>query len=117
MSLWHRYQADRHAQAWRAEIDGRIEDQELRLESREAVVQLIPEILDRLGPATIDKEQQRQVQELVGQLSEATGMHRGTIYDQLKTVFKCPRYQELKAEEWPLIVNWFTAQLNRQRGR
>lgn len=117
MSLWHRYQADRHAQAWRAQINGRVEEQEARLESREAVVQLIPEILDRLGPELINLEQQRQVQDLVHQLHEASGKHQGTIYNELKTAFDCPRYQELRADEWPQVKNWFTVQIERAKGK
>ena len=33
MSVWHRHQADQHAQAWRDEVDARIEEQEFRIEA------------------------------------------------------------------------------------
>lgn len=117
MSVWHRHQADMHAQAWRAEVDARIEDQEARIEAKEALIDLIPEILDRLGPELINTQQQRQVQAYVRQLSEATSRHPATIYDELKTAFDCPRYQELKADEWPQVDRWFKLQLERARHR
>jgi hypothetical protein len=115
MSLWHRHQADLHAQAWRREVDIRIEEQESRIEAKEALTGLIPEILDRLGPELINTQQQRQVQAYVEQLNKATGSHPATIYNDLKTAFDCPRYQELRADEWPQVVNWFMVQIERAK--
>jgi hypothetical protein len=117
MSVWHRHQADLHAQAWRNEVQVRIEDQETRIEAKEALIDLIPEILERMGPETISIEQQRQVQAYVRQLHEATSKPYGTIYDDLKTAFDRPRYQELRADEWSQVVNWFRVQLDRAKGK
>lgn len=122
MSVWHRHQADQHAQAWRTEtqdriteVQDRIQEQEARLEAREAVTDLIPEILDRLGPETISVEQQRQLQAYVRKLHELTGKPYGTIYDELKTVFERPRYQEIRADEWPQVKHWFESQIERAK--
>jgi P22_AR N-terminal domain len=115
MSVWHRRQADLHAQAWRAEVDTRIEDQESRIEAREAVTDLIPEIIERLGPELISAQQQRQVQVYVDQLSKATGKHSATVHNDLKTAFERPSYRELRADEWPQVVNWFTVQIERAK--
>lgn len=117
MSLWHRWKADLHAEEWRGEIDVWRDSVETRLEGNHELLQLIPEIIERIGPECINTQQQRQVQAYVRQLSEATGKHPATIYDDLKTAFACPRYQELKADEWPQVVNWFQMQLERARHR
>jgi len=116
MSVWHRHQADLHAQAWRGEVQGRIEDQEGRLERKEALLDLIPEILDRLGPETISPTQQGQVKGYVKRLHEATGKAYPTIYDDLRLAFGPARYQDLLAEEWPQIETWFLTQIERAKG-
>jgi hypothetical protein len=115
MSVWHRHQADLHAQAWRAEVDARMDSQEVRIEAREALTDLIPEILERLGPQTITPEHQRRVQALVGQLAQASGKHRLTIYDDLKTAFSKPRYQDLLEDEWSQVERWFKGQIERAK--
>jgi P22_AR N-terminal domain len=61
MSLWHRYQADQHVQQWRSEVNARLEEQESRIEAKEAVIGLIPEILERLGPEKVNDEQQTNI--------------------------------------------------------
>jgi P22_AR N-terminal domain len=105
MSVWHRYQADLHAQAWRADVEARIEDQEARLESREAVVQLIPEILDRLGPEKINGEQQTSIRGMVKRLVELSGTPYQTVYWELAQAFHAPRYDEIGASQYPVCVS------------
>jgi hypothetical protein len=116
MSQWHRHQADLHAQAWRVEVQEQLDGLQFQLEAEKTVTDLIPEILQRLGPETINTQQQRQVQAYVHQLHLASGKHQATIYDELKTAFDCPRYQELRADEWPQVVAWFKVQLQRAKG-
>ncbi|HWS84251.1 MAG TPA: phage antirepressor N-terminal domain-containing protein [Ktedonobacteraceae bacterium] len=86
---------------WQLDIEQWRGSVESRLEGVEAMTGLIPEILDRLGPATLIPEHQRKVQVYVKQLSQASGKHRATIYDDLKTAFGKPRYQDLLEDEWP----------------
>ena len=93
---------------WRGSI-------EARLEGVEAMTGLIPEILGRLGPETISTQQQRQVQVYVQQLSKATGKHPATIHEELKTAFERSSYRELRADEWPQVVHWFTVQIEQAK--
>ncbi|GHO88225.1 phage antirepressor N-terminal domain-containing protein [Dictyobacter formicarum] len=117
LAVWAYWKAKQHAQAWRKGLSVRLEDHEARLEAREAVEQLIPEILDRLGPEVISIEQQRQVQVYVKKLHDATGKPYGTIYDELKTAFDCPRYQEIRADEWEQVKHWFLVQFQRAKDK
>jgi hypothetical protein len=117
MALWHRWCADRHANAWRTETQERLEEQEARLEAKEAMLQLLPEILERLGPETISSQQQRQVQAYVKKLHEFSGRGYGVIYDELKSVFQRPRYQDIQVGEWEQVVAWFQGQIQRAKER
>ncbi len=114
MSVWHRHQADLHAQAWRVEVSVRIEDHEARMEAKEALTDLIPDILERLGPPRITVRQQNLIQKYVSLLHQATGQHQQTIFAALKTRFRVPRYDEIPLSEWPTVVNWFKRQLPMQ---
>lgn len=117
MSVWHRHQADQHAQAWRDEVDARIEEQEFRIEAREAVTNLIPEILDRLGPQLLTPAHQRQVQTLAHQLSQLTNKSYATIYDDLKTAFRVAKYSDVPEDQWTDLDQWFKVQIERARTR
>lgn len=117
MSVWHRHQADQHAQKWRDEVDTRIEEQEARIEAREAVTNLIPDILERLGPETLTQDHQEQVRQYVKRLHLATGKPYPTLYDELKMVFEKPRYQELLEDEWSQVEQWFLIQIERAQGK
>lgn len=103
--------------AWRIDVEqwrGTVEE---RLEGLEAVTDLIPEILERLGPQTITAQHQNQVKWLVSQLCEASGKHRGTIYSDLYTAFSVPKYQDLREDEWDQVTRWFALQMERVRKR
>lgn len=116
MSVYHRHQADLHAQAWREEVDARITEHEERLEAREAVTDLIPEIIERLGPEKLTQAHRKQVKAYVQQLSKATGKHWQTIYLDLYTAFEVAQYEDILEADWQQVVNWFTVQLERGRG-
>lgn len=102
---------------WQMDIETWRGSVESRLEGLEAITDLIPDILDRLGPETLSTEHQRSVQGLVKRLHDATGKPFGTIYDELKTVFDVPRYQEIREQNWDKVQNWFTGQINRAKGK
>lgn len=107
MSVWHRRQADLHAQAWRMEVEERIEGQEARIEAREAVVQLIPEVLERLGPEKVNNEQQTSIRGMVKQLTDLSGTPYQTIYWELAQAFQAPRYEEIQANQYSAVCEWF----------
>ena len=102
MVLWIDWQHD--IEQWRGTIES-------RLEGLEAVTDLIPEILDRLGPQTLTPEHQNLVKYYVEQAVKATGKPRGTIYSRLYTAFSVPRYQELPESKWNQVMNWFKTQI------
>jgi hypothetical protein len=100
---------------WRRDIESWRGSVESRLEGLEAITDLIPDILERLGPELITIEHQRSVQGLVKRLHDATGKAFGTIYDELKTAFDVPRYQELHEQDWDKVLRWFNVQLKGKR--
>jgi hypothetical protein len=102
---------------WQIDIETWRGSVESRLEGLEAITDLIPDILERLGPELITTEHQRDVQGLVKRLHDATSKSFGTIYDELKTAFDVPRYQELREQDWDKVLNWFRTQLDRAKGK
>ncbi len=102
---------------WRRDVEHWRGSVETRLEGLEAITSLIPEILERLGPETLTIEHQRSVQSLVKRLHDATGKPYGTIYDDLKTAFDAPRYQEIRENDWDKLLNWFQFQIDRAKGK
>ncbi len=102
---------------WKRDVEQWRGGVETRLENLEAITDLIPEILDRLGPETLTVEHQRSLQGMVKRLHDVTSKHPATIYDELKTAFRVPRYQEIPESEWDKVTNWFAAQINRAKGK
>jgi hypothetical protein len=95
-------------ESWRGSVES-------RLEGLEEVTNLIPEILERLGPQTLTPDHQRAVQKYVQQMHELTGKPYGTIYDSIKTAFGVPRYAEIPDQDWQRVVQWFRAQVEQWR--
>lgn len=110
MALWHRWKADYYTQQWRGEVEEWRGSVESRLETKEAVLDLIPEIIERLGPEKLTPKHQGLVQYYVGQLSKATGKSRGAIYSSLYMAFSVPKYQDIPEAEWDRVANWFKVQ-------
>ncbi len=96
-------------------LETQYERVEERLESYKPVLDLVPEILERLGSPTLTPEHQNLVKYYVQQLSKATGNHSGTIYSNLYTAFSVPRYQEIPESEWPKVENWFKVRIERAK--
>lgn len=117
MALWHRYQADHHAQQWRGEVEewrGSVED---RLEGDKELLQLIPDMMERLGPETISPLHQGQLRGYVKLLHTRSGMPYQTIYDDLRLAFGPARYQDLLESDWPQIEAWFKVQIEQATQR
>jgi hypothetical protein len=104
MVLWIDWQSD--IETWRGSVES-------RLEGLEEVTNLIPEILERLGPQTLTSDHQRALQKYVQQVNKLTGKPYGSIYDSLKTAFGVPKYADISDLDWPRVVQWFQAQLER----
>jgi P22_AR N-terminal domain len=104
MSLWHRWQADYHNQEWLKSIQ---QQQVALIEEDQAMGNLLANVQKRLGPETISRGHQEDVQEYVNAWSKATGKNRGIIYTDLHARFRVPRYQELLEADWPAIKEFF----------
>jgi hypothetical protein len=115
LAVWALWKAAQYSRRWRGEVQTQLDSLQTQLEAGKAVTDLIPEIIARLGPELITTQQQRQVQAFVRQLSQVTGRHPNTIWDEFKTVFNCPRYEAIRADQWPQVVNWFKVQVERAR--
>jgi hypothetical protein len=102
MVLWIDWQRD--IEVWRGSVES-------RLEGLEEVTNLIPEILERLGPQTLTSDHQRTLQRYVQRMHDLTGKPYGTIYESLKTAFGFPRYADIADRDWPRVVQWFRAQV------
>jgi len=100
---------------WQMDIEQWRGSVESRLEGVEAITDLIPEILERLGPEKLTDRHQKMVRNYVQQLSKVTGKHSSTIYTDLYTAFSVPRYQEIPEEEWDKVEHWFKIQIERGR--
>lgn len=85
---------------WRGSVEG-------RLDSLETVT---GRILQQIGPARITTEHQTLVQFYVSKLSDITRKTHATIYAQLKTAFRVPRYDEIPESDWPRVEQWFRLQ-------
>ncbi len=102
MVAWLDWQHD--IETWRGSVES-------RLEGLEEVTNLIPEILERLGPPTLTPNHQRAVQQYVQQVHELSGKPYGTVYDSLKAAFGVARYADIPDQDWPRVVQWFRAQV------
>jgi hypothetical protein len=108
MVLWIDWQHD--IEDWRGSVES-------RLEGLEEVTNLIPEILERLGPQTLTPDHQRAVQQYIQQLHELSGKPYGTLYESLKAAFGVPRYADIRDQDWSRVVHWFRAQLEQWRNK
>lgn len=111
-SAWLRYHQQMVAflewqqdmEAWR----GGIED---RLESVEELTRLVPEILERMGPATLSSEHQRSVQASVKRLHDLTGQSFGAIYGELNEAFHVGKYSDIPDGQWLQVATWLRTRI------
>ncbi len=96
---------------WQRDIETWQGNVETRLEGLEEVTNLIPEILERLGPPTLTPDHQRAVQQYVQQVHELSGKPYGTVYENLKAAFGVARYADIPDPDWPRVVQWFRTQV------
>jgi hypothetical protein len=86
MPAWIDWQRD--MMTWRESV-------ERRLGTHEQVLHLVPEILERLGPATLSPEHQRTVQAGVNHLHELTKRPHAAIYNDLREAFRVGTYKDI----------------------
>ena len=100
---------------WQMDVERWRGGMESRMEGVEAMTDLIPEILDRLGPEKLTSPHRKKVRYYVKQLVEATGRTSGAIYNDFYEAFEVAQYQDVPEEEWPKVENWFQGQIERGR--
>ena len=111
LAAWALWMAAQHNHQWRSGVQRQLESLQTQLEGRKAVTDLIPEIIERLGPETITPQHQGQVRGYVKRLHEVSGKPFPTIYDDLRQAFGPARYQDLLESEWSQIEAWFLTQI------
>jgi hypothetical protein len=83
-----------------------------RLESHEASLALLPEILERLGPETLSPEHQRSVQQGVKRLHDVGGASYGANYADLADHFHVAKYDQLTEARWAEVAAWFSTRID-----
>jgi hypothetical protein len=89
-----------------------IDELHTRVESLEASMQMLPEILERLGPETLTPEHQRTVQNAVKRLHEVGGYAYATIYAELGQHFHVAKYDQILDTRWEEVAEWFRVRLD-----
>ena len=118
LEAWREYHLQMAALIeWRIAIEQWRGGVEARLEGLKAVTDLIPEILERLGPQTLTSTHQSQLQQYVKRLHEATHKAYPTIYEDLKLAFSVARYQDISDADWEQVVRWFQVQIEQAKRR
>ena len=116
MATWLRWKAD--LDQWRertdqqlAEHERQLESLQSRRESDEALLRMVPELLERLGPEKLTTEHQATVQALVNRLHEMSGFAHGTIHTDLRQSFHVASYKDIQETQWPQVYTWFQQRL------
>jgi hypothetical protein len=102
-------------EAWRAHIDLRQDQLEDRVESLEAGIQLLPEILERLGSQTLTAEHQALVKGAVKELHDLAGFSFGAIYFDLNQHFHVGTVTDIPESRWQEVAEWFRMRLEAAR--
>lgn len=101
---------------WRQDVEAWRGGIESRMESVEEMTRLAPELIERLGPATLSPEHQQSVQAYANRLAELTGAKHAAIYGELKDVFHVGMYKEIPESQWSEVAQWFQARIRRASG-
>ncbi len=117
MVTWLDWQSD--VAAWQKDTNNRLDGLESEVESLHEVVRLVPELLERMGPATPSPEHQHSVRTLAKRLHEVGGFSFATIYGELNAAFHVGKYDQISDTSWEDIARWFVTRINaaeRRRG-
>ncbi len=83
-----------------------------RLEALESEPRMLPELLQRLGPATLTSEHQALVKQWVLQLHNLAGTSYRTIYHTLYSDMKVGKLSDILQADWGKVEDWFEQRLN-----
>jgi P22_AR N-terminal domain len=110
MVTWLDWQAD--IAAWQKDTNHRLDGLQSEVESLHEVVRLVPELLERMGPATLSAEHMSSVQALAKRLHEVGGFSFATIYGELNAAFHVGKYDQIADASWNEVTRWFTTRIN-----
>ena len=97
-------------QDWRGHVESRMEE-------HEAVLGLVPEILERLGPQALTSEHQATVKAIVARLHELSGLSFSTVYSDLNHTFHVAHYNDIPDARWSEVAAWLQRRLDRAERR
>jgi hypothetical protein len=110
MIAWLDWQFD--MAAWRSETDTRLDGPQSEVESLHEVVRLVPELLERMGPATLSPEHQATVQAMAKRLHNVSGYAFSTIYSDLNQSFRVGKYSDIPDTQWAQVATWFQQRID-----
>ncbi len=110
MVTWLDWQTD--IAAWQKDTNNRLDGLESEVESIHEVVRLVPELLERMGPATLSPEHMRSVQALAKRLHEIGGFTFASIYGELNDAFHVGKYDQIPEASWEEVNRWFATRIN-----
>lgn len=110
MVTWLDWQTD--IAAWQKDTNNRLDGLESEVESIHEVARLVPELLERMGPATLSPEHMRSVQALVKRLHEIGGFTFASIYGELNDRFHVGKYDQIPEASWEEVTRWFATRIN-----
>jgi antirepressor protein len=110
MITWLEWQAD--VAAWQKDTDKRLDGLEGEVESLHEVVRLVPELLERMGPATLSPEHMHSIQALAKRLHEVGGFSFATIYSELNAAFHVGKYDQIPDASWDEVAQWFATRIH-----
>jgi antirepressor protein len=108
MAAWLHWQQD--IETWQGSVES-------RLESHEALLRLVPELLERLGQATLTPEHQATVKHMAKRLNELAGISYATIYSDLNAAFHVGKYSDIPDESWPHVAAWLQQRIEEAEKR
>src|SRR5258708_12393130 len=108
MVAWIEWQRD--IEGWRQHID-------TRLDQHEQVLQLVPEILQRLGPETLSPAHQQTVHPMVKRLHHLPGHAYPTLWTQLGASFHVAKYDQIPEARWGEVAEWLRTRITRAGGQ
>lgn len=110
MVAWLDWQDD--IRAWQSDTNNRLDGLESEVESLHEVVRLVPELLERMGPATLSPEHMSSVQAMAKRLHDVGGFSFATIYGELNSAFHVGRYDQIADASWDEVTHWFTTRIS-----
>ena len=110
MVTWLDWQTD--IAAWQKDTNNRLDGLESEVESIHEVARLVPELLERMGPATLSPEHMRSVQALAKRLHEIGGFTFASIYGELNDAFHVGKYDQIPEASWEEVTRWFATRIN-----